>query len=117
MNAESTAPSRAEIVDELSKWTVGLGIITLALFPLAVPILVLTAVATLPLLLPALALGLLLGGVALTYLLVRGLGRLAIRVLLPSGTAGPLRRLRRPVGTSPGGHRVHGGPQDLGRVE
>jgi hypothetical protein len=33
MNAESTATSRAEIVDELSKWTVGGGLIVLVLFP------------------------------------------------------------------------------------
>ena len=71
MNAESTATSRAEIVDELSKWTVGGGLIVLVLFPLAVPILVLTAVALVPLLAPILALGLLVGVVALPVLLAR----------------------------------------------
>ena len=70
-NAESTATSRAEIVDELSKWTVGGGLIVLVLFPLAVPILVLTAVALVPLLAPILALGLLVGVVALPVLLAR----------------------------------------------
>ena len=35
MNAESTARRRAEVTDEISKWTVGAGIITVALFPLA----------------------------------------------------------------------------------
>jgi hypothetical protein len=37
--------SRTEVVDEITKWTVGLGVITIALFPLAIPFLVLTAVA------------------------------------------------------------------------
>lgn len=75
MNAESTARSRAEVGDEISKWTVGGGIIILALFPLALPILLLTAFAVLPLLLPALAAGLLIGIVALPMLLVRRLRR------------------------------------------
>ena len=38
MNAESTARRRAEVIDEISKWTVGAGILTVALFPLAIPI-------------------------------------------------------------------------------
>src|SRR5690242_17371710 len=38
-----------EMVDELSKWGVGLGIVGVALFPLSIPILVLTAVALAPL--------------------------------------------------------------------
>jgi hypothetical protein len=46
-------------VDEVSKWTVGLGIVAMALFPLSIPILVLTAAALVPLALPLLALGLL----------------------------------------------------------
>jgi hypothetical protein len=75
MNAESTSRSRAEVADEVSKWTVGLGIITFALFPLALPILILTAIAVLPLLLPALAVGLLIGVVAVPILAVRSLGR------------------------------------------
>jgi Flp pilus assembly protein TadB len=79
MNAESTARSRAEVVDELAKWTVGLGVISFALFPLALPILILTAVAVLPLLLPALAVGLLIGVVAVPILAVRSLRRRAIR--------------------------------------
>ena len=87
MNAESTTPSRVEVLDELYKWTVGGGIITLALFPLAVPILVLTAVATIPLLLPFLAVGLLIGGVALMVLVVRGLSRLAMWVMRRGGAA------------------------------
>jgi hypothetical protein len=95
MNHESTAPSRAEINDEISMWTVGGGIITLALFPLAVPILVLTAVASIPVLVPLVAVGVLLGGVALTVLIVRRLGSVAMRVL-QRGSAGPPRSDVRP---------------------
>lgn len=83
MNAESTARSRVEVADEVSKWTVGLGIITFALFPLSLPILILTAVAVLPLLLPALAVGLLIGVVAVPILAVRSLRRRAIRERRP----------------------------------
>ena len=57
MSSESTPNSRAEIVDEVSKWAVGGGIVIVALFPLALPILILTAVAVLPLLLPVVAAG------------------------------------------------------------
>jgi hypothetical protein len=87
MNAESTARSRAEIADEISKWTVGGGIITMALFPWALPILALTAIAALPLLLLALAAGLLVAAIALPILVVRSLGRRAIRALHPRRTA------------------------------
>ena len=73
MNAESTARSRAEVTDEISKWTVGAGIITVALFPLAIPIVVLTAVALLPLLVPLAAIGLLAGVIAAPVMLVRRL--------------------------------------------
>ena len=79
MNAEPTARARAEVADEISKWTVGLGIISFALFPLSLPILILTAVAVLPLLLPVLAAGLLIGVVAVAILAVGSLGRRAIR--------------------------------------
>jgi membrane protein implicated in regulation of membrane protease activity len=71
MNPESKAIRRAEVVDEVSRWGVGLGIITVALFPLSIPFLLLTAVALLPLLVPVLALGLIAGIVALPVLLVR----------------------------------------------
>ena len=70
MNAES-ARKRAEVADEVSKWTVGAGIIAVALFPLAIPIVVLTAVALLPLLVPLAAIGMLAGVVAAPVLLVR----------------------------------------------
>jgi hypothetical protein len=72
MNAES-ARKRAEVADEVSKWTVGAGIIAVALFPLAIPIVVLTAVALLPLLVPLAAIGVLAGVVALPAMVVRRL--------------------------------------------
>jgi hypothetical protein len=84
MNAEPAARARAEVADEISKWSVGLGIITFALFPLALPFLILTAVAVLPLLLPALAVGLLIGVAAVPILAVRSLGR-AIRARRSKG--------------------------------
>ena len=71
MNAESSTPSNAEVVDEFSKWGVGAGIVVVAMAPLAIPIVVLTAVAILPLLVPVIAIGLLVGVVALPVKLVR----------------------------------------------
>jgi hypothetical protein len=76
MNPDSKAMRRAEVVDEVSKWGVGLGVVTVALFPLSIPFLLLTAVAVLPLLVPLLALGLVAAIVAVPILLVR---RLAAR--------------------------------------
>ena len=43
-----TARARAEVGDEIWKWTVGGGILLMALAPLALPILILTLVALLP---------------------------------------------------------------------
>ena len=71
MSTESSSPSGAELVDEVSNWAVGGGMIVMALFPLALPILALTAIAVLPLLLPLLAIGLPIGIVALTIVFVR----------------------------------------------
>ena len=75
MNTESRAQRRAEVIDEISMWTVGLGILTLSLFALSLPILLLTAVALLPLVLPLLAIGLVVAVVAVPILLVRRLVR------------------------------------------
>jgi hypothetical protein len=74
MNAE-TAARRAEVVDEVSKWGVGGGILLTALAPLALPIVILTIVALLPLAVPLLALGLVAGVVALPIVLLRKLAR------------------------------------------
>jgi hypothetical protein len=93
MNSESKALKRAEVVDEVSKWTVGLGIVVLALFPLSIPILVLTAVALVPLLVPVLALGIVAGVVAGPVLLVRRIlrSRRRGRPSPPAAETGPTR--------------------------
>ena len=80
MNAETTARSRAEIVDEASKWGVGAGILVTALAPLSLPILILTLVAMLPLVVPLLAVGLVAAAVALPVFLIRKLGRSVSRI-------------------------------------
>jgi hypothetical protein len=67
--------SRTEVVDEISTWTVGLGVITIALFPLAIPFLVLTGVAVIPLVLPVVAIALVAAVVAVPAVLLRGRGR------------------------------------------
>jgi uncharacterized membrane protein affecting hemolysin expression len=59
-------------VQEFSNWAVGLGIVTMALFPLALPILILTAVALLPLLAPVLVIAVLAAPVLLARKLLRG---------------------------------------------
>ena len=75
MNTDRKSPGRAEVIDEVSKWTVGAGIVVVALAPLAIPILVLTGVALLPLLLPVIPLALIAGIVYLPVKIVRGLRR------------------------------------------
>jgi len=75
MNAEEKSPSTLEVIDEVSKWGVGAGIVVVALAPLAIPIIVLTLVALLPLLLPAIPLALIAGIVYLPVRFVRGLLR------------------------------------------
>jgi hypothetical protein len=75
MNTDPKSPSTAEVIDEVSKWGVGAGIITVALAPLAIPILVLTG-ATLALLLVAvIPLALIAGIVYLPVRVIRGIRR------------------------------------------
>ena len=75
MDAQPDGPTRLEAIEEVSKWGVGLGVLTFALFPLAVPILLLTAVALLPLALPLVALALIGAVLAAPVMLVRRLVR------------------------------------------
>jgi hypothetical protein len=75
MTSTNRARERAEVVDEISKWTVGAGILMVALAPLAIPILVLTGVFLLPLLLPAIPLALIAGLVYLPVRIVRSVRR------------------------------------------
>jgi hypothetical protein len=67
--------SRTELIDEVSKWSVGLGVLTFAIAPLAFPLIVLTIVALIPLALPVIALGLVAAVIAIPVLLVRAIGR------------------------------------------
>jgi Flp pilus assembly protein TadB len=69
------APSRTDVADTLSEWAVGGGIVTIALFPLALPILALTAVALLPLLVPVIGVGLVAAVVGLPVWVVRRIRR------------------------------------------
>jgi hypothetical protein len=75
MTSTNRARKRADVVDEISKWTVGAGILMVALAPLAIPILVLTGVFLLPLLLPAIPLALIAGIVYLPVKIVRSVRR------------------------------------------
>jgi hypothetical protein len=81
------ANTRAEVIDEASKWNVGAGVVIMALFPLALPLLVLTVVATIPLVLIALAGALVVAAAAAPVLLVWSLGRRAMRALRSPRTA------------------------------
>jgi hypothetical protein len=64
-----------EAMDQVSFWTVGLGIIIIALFPLAIPFIALTAIAVIPLAVPVLAIALAVALFAVPVLLIRGLRR------------------------------------------
>jgi hypothetical protein len=85
MSAEPAYTTRDEVIEEVSKWAVGLGILTMSLFPLALPILILTLVALLPLVLPLIALGLVAGILALPFLLTRRLLRAIKKRRAPKG--------------------------------
>ncbi len=67
------APTPADLVEEASVWAIGGGILTFALFPFALPILLLTAAFVLPFLLAGLALALVVAVAAAPILLVRRL--------------------------------------------
>ena len=75
MNAEHTSPTRDEAIDEASKWGVGLGVVAIALFPLSLPIVILTLVALVPLALPLVAVALIGAVVSAPVMLVRRLLR------------------------------------------
>jgi hypothetical protein len=100
MSARPTSSTPTEFAEEASAWVVGGGVITLALFPLALPALALIAIAAVPFLLLALAAGLVVAGVALPILFVRSLGGRAIRALRPRAAAEP--------GRPTYGHRASG---------
>lgn len=82
------------MADELAAWAVGGGIITVALFPLALPLLVLTALAVLPFVLIPVALGVAALLVALPVLAVRNL---VPRARPAAGTAQATEKTRAPA--------------------
>jgi O-antigen ligase len=74
-NRRSDSPSAVELGGTLSDWAVGGGIVTMALFPLSIPILALTAVALLPLLAPVVVVAAVVGLVALPVMVLRAISR------------------------------------------
>ena len=74
-NLQHRPPPASDVAYEVSVWAVGGGIIVTALFPLAIPILALTAVAVLPLLIPVVAVGLAVALVTLPVIAVRAVVR------------------------------------------
>jgi hypothetical protein len=71
MSTRATRVTAAELADEAPSWAVGGGIITMALFPLALPLILLTAAAAIPLLLLGLPVALLVAVVAGSIRLLR----------------------------------------------
>jgi len=66
-------PTTSDLVEEASAWALGGGVLTFALFPFALPILLLTVVLVLPFALAGLAIALVVAVVAAPILLVRRL--------------------------------------------
>ena len=85
--------TRGEIVDEASNWLVGGGIVTMALFPLALPGIALLLVAAIPLVALALAAGLLALAAIVPIKLAGALIRLVMR-RRPEPTGSEIVRLR-----------------------
>jgi hypothetical protein len=82
-------PTSAELVDEASNWAIGGGIVTLALFPLAIPGLIILLIGAIPLLLLAVPIAI----AALPILVVRGLVRGMRRMLGSRGAPTSIREL------------------------
>jgi hypothetical protein len=78
MATEPTPNPSIDIVEGASGVLVGAGIVTMALFPLALPLIALIVVAALPLLLVALAVALIVAVVAAPILLLRRVAGTAI---------------------------------------
>jgi hypothetical protein len=90
MSTKPTTATPDELAEEVAAWAVGGGILTMILFPLALPLILLTAAAAIPLLLVAVALGLVAAVVALPIALLRRL-RGAGRFLAAPRAANPPR--------------------------
>jgi hypothetical protein len=78
-NLESPAHRRADFGYEASNWLVGWGLIIMVLFPLALPLLVLTAIFFAPLALLPLAAALVAAAIAAPVILLRRVGRRVFR--------------------------------------
>jgi hypothetical protein len=87
---QNQAPTTQELTEYGIAASTGLGILTMALAPLAIPFLVLTAVFALPLLLPVIALGLVGAIVAIPVLLIRRLTRRRSQAGVRQPTGGPV---------------------------
>lgn len=97
MSTRATQTTATELAEEASAWAVGAGIITMALFPLALPIIALTAAAAIPLLLLGLAVALVVAVVAGPIILLRRLRRTIRASRYPESAAAP--SARAPVAT------------------
>ena len=78
MSTKPTTATAAELAGEAAAWAVGGGILAMTLFPLALPAILLTVAAAIPLLLVALPLGLVAAVIAVAIALLKRLRR-AIR--------------------------------------
>ena len=87
----SETPTATELAEETSTWLVGGGVITLALFPLALPLIALLVISVLPLLIPVVAVAVLVAVVALPVALVRTVVRRASRALRSERSTGAVR--------------------------
>ena len=90
MTSSSSDSTTADLVEGTAAAAAGLGIITMMLFPLAIPVLALTAVALIPLLIPLLLIPLVGGLVAAPFLLLRRLVRQAAVAVARRNTVGDL---------------------------
>ena len=74
----SNGPSVPDVAGELSSWMAAGGILTMMLFPLALPVILLLVISALPLLVVPLAAALVAAVVAVSVLIVRTLMRWAV---------------------------------------
>jgi len=92
------ATDRSELVTGVSGVLTAGGMVTMVLFPLALPIIGLTLIAALPLVLIGLAAALAVGVVTVPVLLVLSLGRRGIRAVRHTPRAHPPPMVRSPAG-------------------
>lgn len=108
----AATPSGAELATEAASWAVGGGILTMALFPFALPLILLTVAALIPLLLVGLVVGIVAALAAAPVLLARRLlrarryGGSPAASRAPSGSAKAWTRTIRPSRTVRSDDRV-----------